>query len=72
MIDLRTESTITLAQLVKRLPPRRNERPVHAATAHRWRNPGLRGVKLECIKVGGSWHTSMEAFQRFCDRLSTR
>jgi hypothetical protein len=72
MIDLRKEATFPLAQFVKRLTPRRNQRPVHSATAHRWRNPGLRGVRLECIRVGGIWHTSMEAFQRFCDELSAR
>ena len=70
MIDVRTERPVTLAHLVKQLPPRRSERPVHPATAHRWRNPGLRGLRLECIRVGGRWHTSMEAFQRFCEQLS--
>ncbi len=64
MIDVRTEQLVTLSQLVKKLPPHRNERPVHPATAHRWRKPGLRGVRLECIRIGGVWHTSMEAFQR--------
>jgi hypothetical protein len=37
---------------------------------HRWRKPGVRGVRLECIRVGGIWHTSTAAFQRFCDELS--
>jgi hypothetical protein len=27
-------------------------------------------VRLQCIRVGGAWLTSMEAFQRFCERLS--
>lgn len=71
MIDVRTEQLIILSQLVRRLPARRNQRPVHPATAHRWRKPGLHGVRLECIRVGGIWHTSMEAFQRFCDRLTS-
>ncbi len=70
MIDIRTEHLVTLSQLVKTLPPRRQQRPVHPATVYRWRNPGIRGVRLECIRVGGTWHTSMEAFQRFCDELS--
>src|SRR4051794_16292033 len=70
MISVGTEQLLTLAQLAKRPPRRRNGRPVHPSTMHRWRHPGIRGIRLECIKVGGAWHTSVEAFQRFCDRLS--
>ena len=72
MIDVGTERLTTLAQLARRLPCRRNGRPVHPSTLHRWRNPGIRGIALECLKIGGAWHTSTEAFQRFCDRLSRR
>jgi hypothetical protein len=70
MIQIASDQLITFAQLAKRIPRRRNERPVHPSTIHRWRSPGLRGVRLECIRIGGAWHTSIEAFQRFCERLS--
>jgi hypothetical protein len=70
MIAVGTEHLLTLSQLARPLPCRRNERPVHPATIHRWRHPGVRGVRLECVRIGGIWHTSMEAFQRFCNRLS--
>ncbi|MEK6236566.1 MAG: DUF1580 domain-containing protein [Planctomycetales bacterium] len=43
---------------------------MHPSTIHRWRDPGLRGVRLEAIRIGGAWHTSMEAFQRFCEALT--
>jgi hypothetical protein len=72
MIDVGTEQLTTLAQLARRIPCRRNARPVHPSTVHRWRSPGIRGIRLECLKIGGAWHTSMEAFQRFCERLSQR
>jgi hypothetical protein len=52
------------------LPRHRNDRPVHPSTCHRWRSPGVRGVRLECVRIGGIWHTSWQAFQRFCDRLT--
>jgi hypothetical protein len=70
MIDVRTEHLIPLSQLAKRLPCRRLGRPVHAGTIHRWRHPGLRNVRLECLRVGGIWCTTFAAVQRFCERLS--
>jgi hypothetical protein len=70
LIDVDHEHLLTLAQLARRLPRRRCDRPVHVATLHRWRRPGLRGIRLECVRVGGVWCTTMQAFQRFCDRLS--
>jgi hypothetical protein len=69
-INVSSEQLLTLSQLAKRLPRRRRDRPIHASTIHRWRHPGVRGVRLECIRIGGAWHTSVQAFQRFCDRLS--
>ena len=70
MIDVNAEHVVTLSQLAKRLPCRRSERPVHPATIHRWRNPGVRGVRLDCVRIGGIWHTSLEAYQRWVERLT--
>lgn len=30
----------------------------------------LRGVRLEAVRIGGAWHTTREAFGRFCERLT--
>lgn len=70
MIDVAKEKLVTFADLARRLPRRRRNRPVHVATIHRWRSKGLRGVRLEAVRVGGAWHTTMEAFARFCERLT--
>lgn len=70
--DLSKESLIPLGKLARRLPPSRNGRPVHTSTPHRWRRPGLRGVQLEAIRVGGTWMTSWEAFHRFCAALAAQ
>jgi hypothetical protein len=69
-IDVNAETVVTLSQLAGRLPRRRLGKPVHPSTVHRWRKPGLRGVQLECVRVGGIWCTSTEAFQRWIDRLT--
>lgn len=69
-IDVNSERMLTLSQLARRLPCRRSDRPVNPATVHRWRNPGIRGVRLPCVKIGGIWHTSLEAYQRWVERLT--
>ena len=43
---------------------------VHVSTVHRWRKPGIRGIRLEAVRVGGTWYTTHEAFARFCERLT--
>jgi hypothetical protein len=45
--------------------PRSDRRNVHYATLYRWALTGVRGVKLETIKVGGLLYTSTEAIERF-------
>ena len=35
-----------------------------------WARNGIRGVRIETIRVGGTLCTSLEALQRFFDRLS--
>ena len=42
---------------------------MHISACYRWIQRGVRGAKLEAIRVGGSTYTSMEAIQRFADRL---
>lgn len=68
-IELTSEKLITFRELIQSLP-KRDGRSVHISTIHRWRSRGSKGVRLEAIRVGGSWLTSHEAFQRYCDRLT--
>jgi hypothetical protein len=70
MIDVDQEQLVSFSELARSLPRRRENRPVHVSTIHRWRSSGLRGVRLEAIRVGGAWHTTREAFARFCERLT--
>lgn len=68
--DLTLETLIPFAELARGLTRRRRGRPAHRSTIHRWHYPGLRGIQLEAVLVGGVWCTSQEAFTRFCDRLT--
>jgi hypothetical protein len=66
MIDVQTESLVSLPDACKLIPG-----TPHLATVHRWRLRGVRGgVKLETCLCGGRRFTSVEAVQRFVDRLS--
>lgn len=70
MIDITKEKLITLVEAAALLPSSRRGKKTHFVTLARWRKHGSRGVRLECVRVGGSWMTSIEAVQRFVDRLS--
>jgi hypothetical protein len=65
MIDIATEELLSLAQAARRLPGR-----PHISTLHRWANPGVKGVRLETVRLGGRRFTSVEALQRFTERLN--
>lgn len=64
------EPLMPLAQAARQLPALRGGRPVNPATLRRWSAKGLRGVKLETLRCGGTTCTSREALQRFFSALS--
>ena len=69
-IDIESEQLISLAELARKLP-RRRDRPVHLSTLHRWRTVGVSGgIRLVAIRVGGTWYTTWPAFRQFCDRVT--
>ena len=78
MIDIQNEEILSLAQAGRWLPQIRGARAtgkgVHPTTIWRWTHYGVAGpdgekVLLESLKIGGTRCTSIEALQRFIDRL---
>jgi Protein of unknown function (DUF1580) len=66
MIDIASESMVPITEAHTHVP----NRP-HLATVYRWWTKGVRGgIKLETALIGGRRFTSVEAIQRFVDRLS--
>ena len=66
MIDVASEQLVILTKAPSHIPGR-----PHLATVYRWFQKGVRGgVKLETALVGGRRFTSVEAIQRFVERLS--
>jgi hypothetical protein len=70
MIDTTIETVRPLAQAASELPRRRGGRKTHISTLYRWATAGCRGVVLETIQIGATRCTSLEALQRFFERLS--
>jgi hypothetical protein len=69
-IDLSEETLIPVGQIPKLLPPRPNGKRVHISACYRWITRGIRGVRLEVVRIGGSTYTSREAIARFAAHLS--
>jgi hypothetical protein len=65
MIDTTTERLIPFSEAAKLLPSRHAGRRVAVSTIWRWHHPGVSGVNLETVCVGGSRFTSAEALDRF-------
>jgi hypothetical protein len=75
MIDLASETPLSLAAATRLIPPGRNGRKTHISTLLRWIFAGVRGpngtrVHLEAARLGARWITSQEAIQRFMESLT--
>lgn len=62
MIDLQKEAILSLKDSCDCFPGRDH---VHISTVQRWRLRGVRGVRLEVVRVGGKTFTTREAISRF-------
>lgn len=70
MIDLFSEDVVSLTEAAKFVPRRRAGKKAHPSTLFRWAKDGMRGRKLETIRVGGTICTSREALARFFEALT--
>ena len=63
MIEIAKEKVFPLSIVprLRNLPRRRQRRKLHVATCYRWAKQGVRGVRLETIRVGGTLCTSLNA-----------
>lgn len=64
-IDFQNETLCTITEAAKLFPGR-----PHVATIWRYVHTGVRGLRLETIKVGGKRFTSHEAVERFIERVT--
>lgn len=66
---LQNEKIITFGRAAELLPQVNGKR-VHSTSVWRWARKGLRGVRLDCLRIGGRFVTSMEAVERFTEALA--
>src|SRR5215831_15466946 len=69
------EQLLSLPQAARRLPPGRRGRPVTLSCLLRWilsgvPSPDGQRVRLEAVRLGGRWLTSVEALGRFAAALT--
>jgi hypothetical protein len=75
MFDFPNETRLRLDEAAKLVPPSRRAKSTHISTILRWilngaRTPSGEIVRLEAYRCGSKWITSVEALQRFCERLT--
>ncbi len=68
-INIESESVLTLEE-AKKAVPRRHGRHPSVATLWRWCRRGIKGVRLEYIRVGRTIITSKEAIARFFEAMA--
>ena len=69
-INFEQEQLLTLAEAAKRVPGRTPGKPIHTATVARWATRGVRGNRLETLRIGGRLFTSVEALARFVQGMN--
>lgn len=74
-INLISENVLSFGQAAKRVPPTRAGRPTSPSTIWRWFSHGCRAadgrlVRLEAVRLGGRWVTTLEAIGRFSAQLT--
>src|SRR6058998_1845316 len=72
MIDLKSETKLSLSQAAAQVPSTRQNKQVHVSTIVRWILRGVCGVRLEAVRVGGRWVTTHEALERFSVALTAQ
>ena len=68
-IDLQNEQLLSLTDATKAIPLIDGKRP-HVSTIWRWCRRGVRGVRLEYVRLGHRVCTSIEALSRFSQQLA--
>ena len=71
MINIEKETTLSLSEAARHLPAIDGKKP-HASTLWRWCRKGVgpKQTRLEYVRFGHRIVTSVEAIQRFTERLA--
>jgi hypothetical protein len=64
------DELLTFKEIAKRLPTRRNGRPVSSNTIFRWASNGCRGIKLQYVQVGANKCSTLKMVEEFFAALA--
>ena len=70
MIDLQNEKPISLREVAKLPMLRRDGKSPSLGAVYRWVTNGVRGVRLEVVRLPMGLASSVEAVERFVERLT--
>ena len=65
------EELLLFSELIVVLAMKLSGRRIHRSTLHRWRSSGINGQRLDAVRIGGRWFSSMAAVSRLCKLDST-
>jgi hypothetical protein len=69
-----SEQVLSFPEAARRVPSFRQDKPTNTLTIHRWATIGIKTpqgiIKLEAVRLGGRWLTSVEAINRFSHLLT--
>jgi hypothetical protein len=65
-----THDYFSLTEVPNRIPKRSDGSKVSVSAVHRWASRGIKGVRLETVKVGHTRCTSNEALKRFFQAIA--
>ncbi len=65
MFDTIAKQLIPVCQIPAASIPGRGDKPIHPRTLGTWCLGGVRGIRLESLKVQGKRYTTIEAWDRF-------
>lgn len=72
MIDTASETLVPVNEVPRLLPCRSTGKKIHISAIYRWAQRGIRGVRLDVVRIGGTSYTSREALQRFAEGISSQ
>lgn len=65
MLPLDPAKFVPLSDVPAMLPARPNGRKVHISAVYRWASKGVKGVRLETVRIAGALFTTREAVEDF-------
>ena len=71
MLPLNPAKFVPIHDVPAMLPVRPNGKRVHISAVYRWASKGVRGVRLQTVRIAGALYTTREAVEDFINAAAT-